>query len=77
MTSLAVTYTAAASGKNIVLPPNGDLSVFRGPLRAGAAHVVRLGPISIGRFGHCGLPGIRSSRARPRGHDDDDVCYCR
>jgi hypothetical protein len=56
-----------------LLPSNGGPSVFRAPLRAGAAHIVRLGPIPIGLIGHCAVPSNRCGRTRPHNHKGKNV----
>ena len=60
----------------IFLPSRGDLSVFRAPLRAGAAHIVRLGPIPVRLIGHCRPPSIRS-RTRLHSRAGKNVRYIR
>jgi len=53
----------------------GDVSVFRAPLRTGAAHIVRFGPIPARLIRRCAPPGIGRSHARLRKREDKNVCY--
>ena len=55
----------------------GDLSVFRVPLRAGATHIVCLGPIPGRLIGHCAPPSIRCGHARLPKREGNDVRHFR
>jgi hypothetical protein len=61
----------------IFLPSDGNSSVFLPPLRTGAAHIVRLGPIPVRVITHCGPPRIRHGRARLRDREGENVCNIR
>jgi hypothetical protein len=51
--------------------------VFRAPFGAGAAHIVRLGPILIWLIGYCDVPRIRYCRTPPRSHEGENVRHFR
>jgi len=55
----------------------GDLSVLCAPLRTGAAHIVRFGPVPAHLICHCGPPGIGHSGARLHNRGGENVSYVR
>jgi hypothetical protein len=57
----------------IFLPAAGDSSVFRAPLRAGAAHIVRLGPVPVRRIADCGPPRRCHSRTRLHNREGENT----
>src|SRR5262245_48793166 len=54
-----------------------DLSMFCSPLRTGAAHIVRFGPVPTRWIGHCGPPSIGHSSIRLENSDAENLCEMR
>jgi len=53
------------------------LRVFCPPLRTGAAHIVRFGPVPARWICHCGPPNIRHSSTRLQDREAENLCEMR